>query len=105
MSKPITGVAVMMLQSDGKLNLADPVAISIPELAQLKTPSGRPANLTITQILTHTSGLGEASGLAATPNDYARFGQMLLNRGMFGGQRFLSKGAFEVETRNSRRVG
>jgi CubicO group peptidase (beta-lactamase class C family) len=27
----------------------------------LKTPSGKPANLTITQILTHTSGLGEAS--------------------------------------------
>ena len=26
----------------------------------MKTPSGKPANLTITQILTHTSGLGEA---------------------------------------------
>ena len=31
----------------------------------MKTPSGKPANLTITQILTHTSGLGEASGPAA----------------------------------------
>src|SRR6185295_299645 len=35
------------------------------EFAHLKTPSGKPANLTITQILTHTSGLGEAGGPAA----------------------------------------
>jgi CubicO group peptidase (beta-lactamase class C family) len=62
MTKPITGVAILMLQDEGKLNVADPVAKYIPEFAQLKTPSGQPANLTITQILTHTSGLGEASG-------------------------------------------
>lgn len=62
MTKPITGVAVMMLQDEGKLNVTDPVAKYIPEFAELKTPSGQPANLTITQILTHTSGLGEASG-------------------------------------------
>jgi CubicO group peptidase (beta-lactamase class C family) len=60
MTKPITGVAVMMLQDEGKLNVADPVAKYIPEFANLKTPSGKPANLTLTQILTHTSGLGEA---------------------------------------------
>jgi CubicO group peptidase (beta-lactamase class C family) len=41
------------------------VAKYIPEFASLKTPSGKPANLTLTQILTHTSGLGEASGPAA----------------------------------------
>lgn len=62
MTKPITGTAVMMLQDEGKLNIADPVARYLPEFAALKTPSGKPANLTITQILTHTSGLGEASG-------------------------------------------
>lgn len=62
MTKPITGTAIMMLQDEGKLNIADPVAKFIPEFAALKTPSGKPANLTITQILTHTSGLGEASG-------------------------------------------
>jgi CubicO group peptidase (beta-lactamase class C family) len=61
MSKPITGVAVLMLYDEGKLNVADPVAKYIPEFANLKTPSGKPANLTITQILTHTSGLGEAT--------------------------------------------
>ncbi len=65
MTKPVTGAAIMMLQDEGKLNIADPVAKYIPEFAALKTPSGQPANLTITQILTHTSGLGEASGPAA----------------------------------------
>ena len=65
MTKPITGTAVLMLQDEGKLNVADPVAKYLPEFANLKTPSGKPANLTITQILTHTSGLGEAPGEAA----------------------------------------
>jgi len=59
MTKPITGTAILMLQDEGKLNVADPVAKYLPEFANLKTPSGKPANLTITQILTHTSGLGE----------------------------------------------
>lgn len=65
MTKPITGAAILMLQDDGKLNVADPVARYLPEFANLKTPSGKPANLTIAQILTHTSGLGEAGGPAA----------------------------------------
>ncbi len=62
MTKPITGTAILMLQDEGKLNVSDPVAKYLPEFARLKTPTGKPANLTISQILTHTSGLGEASG-------------------------------------------
>ena len=62
MTKPITGTAVLMLQDEGKLNVADPVAKYLPEFANLKTPSGKLANLTIAQCLTHTSGLGEAGG-------------------------------------------
>src|SRR5438067_11422534 len=65
MTKPITGTAILMLQDEGKLNVSDPVAKYIPEFAGLKTPSGKPANLTITQILTHTSGLVEADCAAA----------------------------------------
>jgi CubicO group peptidase (beta-lactamase class C family) len=65
MTKPVTGVAILMLQDEGKLNVADPVAKYLPEFAGLKTPSGKPANLTISQLLTHTSGLGEAGGDAA----------------------------------------
>jgi CubicO group peptidase (beta-lactamase class C family) len=64
MTKPVTGTAILMLQDEGKLHASDPVAKFIPEFANLKTPSGKPANLTITQILTHTSGLGEAAGPA-----------------------------------------
>jgi CubicO group peptidase (beta-lactamase class C family) len=65
MTKPVTGVAILMLQDDGKLKVSDPVSKYLPGFANLKTPSGKPANLTITQILTHTSGLGEATGPAA----------------------------------------
>jgi len=59
MTKPLTAVSILMLQDDGKLNLDDPVEKFIPEFAALKTPAGQPAHITIEQILTHTSGLGE----------------------------------------------
>ena len=59
MSKPVTSVAILMLQDDGKLSVTDPVAKYIPEFADLKTPSGKPANLTIAQLLNHTSGLAD----------------------------------------------
>jgi len=65
MTKPITAVAMLMLQDDGKLSLTDPVAKFLPEFAALKTPAGQPANLTLAQLLTHTSGLGEAAGPAS----------------------------------------
>ncbi len=64
MTKPVTAVAVLMLQDQGKLRVEDPVAKFLPEFAALRTPSGKPANLTLAQILTHTSGLGEAGGEA-----------------------------------------
>ena len=62
MTKPVTAAAVLMLQDEGKLRVTDPVAKYLPEFADLKTPSGKPANLTLVQVLTHVSGLGEASG-------------------------------------------
>lgn len=65
MTKPITGTAVLMLQDEGKLKVSDPVAKYLPEFAELKTPSGQPANLTIAQLMTHTSGLGEADPAGA----------------------------------------
>ncbi|MDP3073011.1 MAG: serine hydrolase domain-containing protein [Opitutaceae bacterium] len=64
MTKPVTAVALLMLQDAGKLSMNDPVAKFIPEFSNLKTPSGQPANLTLAQIMTHTSGLGEAGGPA-----------------------------------------
>lgn len=64
MTKPFTAVSILMLQDEGKLKLSDPVEKFIPEFAALKTPTGRPAHITIEQILTHTSGLGEGEGAA-----------------------------------------
>lgn len=58
-TKPFTGVAVLMLRDEGKLALNDLVAKYIPQFAELRTPFGRPANLTIEQLLTHTTGLAE----------------------------------------------
>ena len=65
MTKPITGTAMLMLQDEGKLKVSDPVEKYLPEFAGLKTPSGKPANLTIAQCMTHTSGLGEANAAEA----------------------------------------
>lgn len=60
MTKPVTGAAIAMLIEEGKISADDPVERYVPEFANLITASGRPARLTIRQILTHTSGLGEA---------------------------------------------
>jgi CubicO group peptidase (beta-lactamase class C family) len=61
MTKPITASCILMLQDEGKLSVDDPVAKYIPEFAALKTPSGKPANLTLKHLLTHTSGLHETT--------------------------------------------
>ena len=61
MTKPVTAVSLLMLQDEGKLKVSDPISKYIPEFSALRAPSGKPANLTIAQVMTHTSGLGEAS--------------------------------------------
>jgi CubicO group peptidase (beta-lactamase class C family) len=89
MSKPVTGVAILILMEEGKVRLSDPVSRFIPEfkntkVAILKTPAapavpapvGQPArdaeiytvpaerDITVRDLLTHTSGL--ESGGAGT---------------------------------------
>ena len=61
MTKPVTTTAILMLQDEGKLSVDDPVAKYVPELANLKTANGKPAKLTLPHLLTHTSGMGEAT--------------------------------------------
>src|ERR1700719_2411620 len=61
MSKPITTVAVLMLMEEGKISLDDPIAKYVPELAGLKTPDGQTPQITLRHLLTHTSGMGEAT--------------------------------------------
>jgi CubicO group peptidase (beta-lactamase class C family) len=84
MSKPVTGVAILMLMEEGRLRLSDPVSKYIPEftdtqVAQLRNgeefdlssrelpdyytvPASR--EVSIRDLLTHTSGL-ESGGLGA----------------------------------------
>lgn len=71
MTKPITAVAVLMLQDEGKLTVDDPVEKHLPEFKNLwlikeqsketrqLVPAPRP--ITIHDLLTHTSGLGDVS--------------------------------------------
>jgi CubicO group peptidase (beta-lactamase class C family) len=69
MTKPMTAVAVLMLQDEGKLSVEDPVEKHLPEfkgqwLVQERgsntmtlTKPARP--ITVRDLLTHTSGLGD----------------------------------------------
>jgi CubicO group peptidase (beta-lactamase class C family) len=61
MSKPVTAVAVLMLQDEGKLSIEDDAGKFLPELASLKLPDGRPAKVTIKHLMTHTAGLSEST--------------------------------------------
>ena len=61
MTKPITGTAVLMLQDEGKLSVADPVEKYLPDFKSLRTAAGKPAAVTIRHLLTHTSGMSEIS--------------------------------------------
>jgi CubicO group peptidase (beta-lactamase class C family) len=61
MSKPITAIAVLMLMEEGKLSLDDPIAKYVAELARLKTADGKTPRITLRHLLTHTSGMGEAT--------------------------------------------
>lgn len=65
MTKPVVGMATMLLISEGKLKLDQPVADFIPGFANMrvipdpKTTESRPAArlITIRHLLTHTSGI------------------------------------------------
>lgn len=67
MSKPITGVAMMMLLEEGKWQLNDPVAKHIPEFRGLKVYSGKDADgkpllkdqghpMIMRELMSHTAG-------------------------------------------------
>ena len=73
MTKPVTGVAILMLVEEGKIRLSDPVSRFVPEFKEPKVAVRRsdsageegdiytvPANreVTVHDLITHTSGLG-----------------------------------------------
>ena len=84
MSKPITGMAVMMLIEDGQIGLDQDLADFVPGFANLRvltdptrSMESRPATtrITIRHLLTHTSGLGYFSRIQGPLRDeYIRLG-------------------------------
>jgi CubicO group peptidase (beta-lactamase class C family) len=69
MTKPVTGVAMMILYEEGKWQLNDPVSRYIPEFQKLKVYAGSNddgspkledarRSLTMRELMTHTGGLG-----------------------------------------------
>lgn len=68
MTKPVTGIAAMLLIEDGKMKLDQPIADFLPAFAKMtvqNSPDGsitdvRPAKtqITVRHLLTHTAGLG-----------------------------------------------
>src|SRR5262249_1614164 len=81
-TKPVTGVAVMMLVEEGKIRLADPVSKFIPEFKDLKVAVEKDGKVelvsaerpvTIRDLLTHTSGLGSGGlGTRQAPPESVR---------------------------------
>jgi CubicO group peptidase (beta-lactamase class C family) len=61
MTKPMTASAILMLQDQGKLSVDDLVSKYLPDFASVTTRDGKPANLTLRHLLTHTSGMEEAT--------------------------------------------
>ena len=69
MTKPVTGVAMMMLYEEGKWRLDDPVSRYIPEFAKLQVYTGdnpdgsmkledARRSMTMRELMTHSAGLG-----------------------------------------------
>ncbi len=74
-TKPVASVAIMMLMEEGKIRLSDPVSKFIPEFKNtkvaVKSSTGSESELvpaareiTIRDLLTHTSGLGSGGSAA-----------------------------------------
>jgi CubicO group peptidase (beta-lactamase class C family) len=90
MTRPVTALAILMLHDDGLLDVHDPVQRYLPQFAAqqvLRDPASgdpsdtRPRNgdVTIAQLLTHTSGIGSRSA------------QLYRERGVHGWDRTLAQ--------------
>ncbi len=71
MTKPIASVALMTLYEEGRFQLDDPASRFVPALGGLKVRDGTsvraaPRDMTVADLLRHTSGLGGSSALNGT---------------------------------------
>jgi CubicO group peptidase (beta-lactamase class C family) len=84
-TKPVTGIAALMLVGEGQLKLDQPVADFIPAFGKMRVLidpdrglDARPATrtMTIRHLLTHTAGLGYTTSLNKGPlvDEYLRLG-------------------------------
>src|SRR5579871_2440406 len=91
MTKPVTGVAMMMLYEDGKWQINDPVSRYIPEFGHLKVYAGKnedgtpkledaKRSMTMRELMTHTAGLGYVLN-PGNPVDKMIIDQNVLNAG------------------------
>ena len=83
-TKPVTGVAIMMLVEEGKIHLADPVSRFIPEFKEMKVAVEKEGSseierakadreITIRDLLTHGSGLlSGGAGAKQAPRELLR---------------------------------
>ncbi len=83
-TKPVTGVAIMMLVEEGKIHLADPVSRFIPEFKELKVAVEKEGSsevqlvkaereISIRDLLTHGSGLlSGGAGTKRAPQELLR---------------------------------
>jgi len=83
-TKPVTGVAIMMLVEEGKIHLADPVSRFIPEFKEMKVAVEKEGSsdielvkaereITIRDLLTHGSGLlSGGAGTKRAPQELLR---------------------------------
>ena len=73
MTKPIIGAAIMMLVDDGTIRLQDPVARFIPTFKAMQVGAAPAArDITVMDLLTHTSGLGSGPASNAAIEKVAR---------------------------------
>jgi len=88
MTRPITSTAILILQDRGLLNVNDPVQKYLPQFASqqvlqdandadLQEVRARNGDVTIAQLLTHTSGIGDRNSAFYRANNVHSYDQTL----------------------------
>jgi CubicO group peptidase (beta-lactamase class C family) len=88
MTRPVTALAILMLHDEGLLNVNDPVQKYLPQFAAQRVLSdpgstdpsnarARNGDITIAQLLTHTSGIGSRSASLYTAHGVHRWDRTL----------------------------
>ncbi len=68
-TKVLTGVALLRLRDLGQIALSDPLSKFLPEASSVTAPNGKRVEITLRQLVTHTSGLPRG-----VPNDISEAG-------------------------------